>query len=190
MEARSTASDSNYLKSNSPFLDSGGNGRYLHCRSMEPPERKEGVSGGEITFISISAQGSMKHLCCSPVQGKAPTHPTTTRLKKRISGQVALTKAAQAPVPTHGMSRLEHRALGHVPEAAKWKGLTCYLQSILAYSVKPTSLGSFGKAEPLLCVCQGGSVQCFLQGSLAKAGSNFQLGMRRSRGSLRHYWLQ
>lgn len=56
-----------------------------------------------------------------------------------MSGQAALIKASGAAIPTHGVSCLQHGVLGHVPGAAKWKGLTCYLQSILASSVRPTS---------------------------------------------------
>lgn len=154
MEAPSTASDNNYLKSNSL---SGQCWKWeVSSLRVDGGGLEEGESGAETVIISISAQGITKHFC-SPMQGKASTHPTIIRLRKHTGGrQTAPIKAAQAAVPTQGVPCLQHGAFGHIPEAADWKGLTCYLQSILAYSVRPTSAGSLGKAEPLLSVYQGG----------------------------------
>lgn len=114
---------------------------------MEPQQRqsgRRGVINTEIVLISIFAQASTITLLLLPnncAQGKASMRPVIIRLKNIISGQIDLIKVAGAPVPMHGVSCLKHGAFGHVPEAVKWKGLTCYLQSILAYSVKPTSPG-------------------------------------------------
>lgn len=146
-EARSTASDNNYLKSNSLLLDRGVNVEHLHHRSMEPQQRQSGrrrmnrQEMGEILLIYIFAQGSTKRFCRSPgaVLKESIDTPSNYKPKQIMSGQAALIKVSGAAIPMHGVSCLEHTALSHVPGAAKWKGLTCYLQSILASSVRPSS---------------------------------------------------
>lgn len=52
-------------------------------------------------------------------QGKASMRPVIISLKNTIGGQIDLIKVAGAPVPTHRVSCLKHRAFGHVPEAVK-----------------------------------------------------------------------